>query len=311
MFPLMLYSITNIDICARFSTRYETNHILQWIDHYKMVGVSNIHLYMDVDSSNMSDFAQKNVYDKLMNIERVTVYNTTELGIVHQGIALNHCTKMVDQSGSMWGLDIDIDEMIAFGPTIQKYEDCAFAETTKNSFSSFLDTISSNVSGILLPRLSFGTNNVTVASPSDSQQHLYTRRAFSKLSVGKFIFRSNLTGAKVRSKHEICTLPNVLIINSDLSVSTGTSIQIGRTEYKHHDILQSWTNTDTISSSPRLFHYITRSEKECLLKIRDVTAPWHTKQGMSDWRKVNNDKGHGCSHSKHNSISDYTLACVK
>ena len=65
----MLYSITNIDICARFSTRYETNHILQWIDHYKMVGVSNIHLYMDVDSSNMSDFAQKNVYDKLMNIE--------------------------------------------------------------------------------------------------------------------------------------------------------------------------------------------------------------------------------------------------
>ena len=78
----------------------------------------------------------RQVYAKMQASEFVTIYNTTALEIQDQSKSLNYCIDAINQLGwknpseASWIIDIDIDEVFAFGDFVAD-KDCTGSDKTK------------------------------------------------------------------------------------------------------------------------------------------------------------------------------------
>jgi hypothetical protein len=48
-------TLVTLAVCARFTLRYEAQHVLSWIAHHHVLGVRQFFLYLDRLTSNTSD----------------------------------------------------------------------------------------------------------------------------------------------------------------------------------------------------------------------------------------------------------------
>ena len=310
-------------MCARFSLRYEQSHVLPWVRWHAHQGADHFYLYLDALSSNLSSEAQSRTYNSLLADPRVTMFNTSQLGIEKQGKALGHCVAQVSRSRALWGMDLDIDEVVVGGPTLGA--DCAGRSSFKGLLARFVSSLPAAALGVVVPRVSYGPNGHTVAPAAATQMQAYTLRqrigagggaggAGSSgnwtLGAGKVIFRGGASprSVVVASKHALATAAGGVVMYPDLRAGVpvgcnGTAPAPSRVRegdsagggsagpLSGSPAAQPWCTVDikgydmpTALRHLRLHHYATRSTAECTLKMRDVAAPWHHRQGMSTWR---------------------------
>ena len=179
-----------IHACARFSTRCEANHIRSWVAHQHQVGIEHFHMMLDAASSNLSNPAEKDAYDDMIANPLISVYNTTALGIEGQDASTAHCVETINALATAgkasWIVDLDIDEVFAFGP-FATTEDCDGINKTagfQDRLKEFTSSVPDDTLAILLPRLVFGGNN-HVEIPKLTQMRAYTKRGAVASEAGR------------------------------------------------------------------------------------------------------------------------------
>ena len=301
-----------IHACARISTRYEAKYLIPWIYYHKRLGISVFHFYYDSYSSNMTIPEEKKAYDMIAGMPFVNIIDIQKVGHTREGHSLNHCLQEAHkEKKAKWIMDFDIDEVVAFGDTITSQPNCADnrgKHVPENALVKYVETIPESTIAVIMPRITFGQNNVT-ALPVNQPAHqleLFTRRQDKFSQPPKILVRTNVPGFKMYSKHDLhFNQTGAVMYPSGKIVSPmADSCQEKDNYCKYTHDYKEYPFDDISQKVPRMFHYQPRSLKECTGKTDD----FRDKDGYRDnWRVKNKNV---CRSDWYNDIPDFTLFCA-
>jgi hypothetical protein len=150
---------------------------------------------MELDYKQLASVKAQRVYHALGKIPFVTIYNSSDkTSFLNEGFQLTHCfrsmAQMEERNEISWGIDMDIDELFAFGPNTAATPGCLDPRLSRNGIGKFLASVPDETVAVVVPQIRFGTSN-HVMMPLTTQAEAYTRRGrFSEPS--KIIVRSGV-----------------------------------------------------------------------------------------------------------------------
>jgi len=270
-------------------------------------------------SSNLSNSIEKKTYDAIVSSPFVTVYDTKKLNIYREGLSLQHCVNVASREKmAEWVIDFDIDEVFAFGPSLQTKEECnKNTRSAAGALAAWASELPNGILAVVIPRVRFGQNGiVNFTKKHRTQMDLYTRRERDVHGGSKILLRANSSDhhTMLSGKHAVEALGRYSVIypSGQKVEGYGCKSQQEGDGVKKDDICKFRFNSSSYPSeahlaAPRLHHY-TRSFDECELKLRDLaTAPWHNSSGMSPWRLQHAETV--CDPNALNNVADFSLFC--
>ena len=302
-----------IHACARFSTRYEAKYLIPWLYYHKRIGISYFHMYYDPFTSNMTNPEEKKAYKLLQSFPFVNIIDVQKENVPEQSVSIIHCTTQAwREKKAQWLIDFDVDEVLTFGETISgnKPPQCDSNQGNhipNDALVKFVQEIPESVVAVIMPRLTFGQNNVT-SPPKDTasrQIELFTRREKFFTHAAKILFRPDAKDVIIRSKHDVRLLNENATIypNGDFVPKSDICYKTGHCQYKMNKT--AYTFQADRKALPRIFHYQSRSMDECLGKIED----FRDKDGFkNNWRVQNAHRM--CRRGLYVDEADYTLYCA-
>jgi hypothetical protein len=303
-----------IHACARFPLRYELQHIVPWLFYHKEIGIGHFHLYFDPISSDLNHSTQRRkVYQSIVSLPFVTVYDTINLDMYPQWKSLKHCQTKAHQGHAVdWLIDFDIDEVIAVDPiVVAEPNDCGNKRgIANNGLLRWASQIPLNVPAVIMPRFGFGHNGHLSQPPGArrTQMELYTARRVRPSDGGKVLIRSLALKAglgHLSGKHNVTFMDNTLVrYPSGLQVH---ALEVDKEGKYTYGINITAYNPHVHTQALRLHHYEKRSLEECMQKLDDSqNGTWNQDWGSSGWRAMHSDF---CA-SKNEEIMDYSLYCA-
>ena len=288
--------IAGIHGCTRMTLRYEAQHVISWLYYHKSIGVSFFHLYYDSITSNLTNPVERKAYDLLQQLPYVKLWDIVEHGFgIDQLKALGHCPNQVDNQGrrAEWVIQFDVDEFFAFGSPVTQKPDCDSQRHLRHGalLQFFVEKVPADVDAVVLPRLTFGSSNITTPPPERNRQmQLYVQHKGRYADmVGKVMYRPHAKNmGPMRGQHHVTSQKGktlkVIYPTGQLVPPKEEPCGVEgpqRCSYFANEILYKFHGPN--AAALRLHHYESRSYQECMQKVFDFK---NTEGFQQNWRAI-------------------------
>lgn len=166
LLPLSCFTYERtLDICAMFKN--EARFLKEWIEYHRLVGVERFWLYNNNSEDNYQEVLQPYIDEGVVFLFQWPSIQLDNDWFHHsfqvQTGAYNHCLSLVNRK-TKWLALIDIDEFIV--------------PVTGDSIPAILEGEFSNVSGLCINWVMFGTSNVSEIFPDELLIEKLTRKGY-------------------------------------------------------------------------------------------------------------------------------------
>jgi hypothetical protein len=236
--------------------------------------------------------------------------------------------QMAERNKILWGINMDVDELFAFGPNTAATPGCLDPQLSRNGIGKFLALVPGETVAVVVPQIMFGTSN-HIMVPLTTQAEAHTRRGrFSKppkiivcagalvpeLSENSHLMYPEDSLLRMYSKHSIqvklLTIDSVIVMNSfgglaEYAKASNYNIKCnptsaGLTLSAWCTIASNGLSNELIFNSLHLHHYTSQSTKECQSKM-NVSYVQNT------WRNIPSNHAI-CSNP--GEVNDYSISCA-